>query len=373
MTLHCPECAKELKNSFLYCPHCGSEVRGVDKCSSCGDYLNNSWKFCPYCSYQTKADIPEKPPIDDPNIADPPVDPGPYPEKPTNANRKISISEPAHSYYEDINDIAKRLRKLVTDVLQTIPEEISNTIIEEYGLLSPGYKLHWARANGSGSYRFLSGRQIRIPRELLPGSYDRQEMLEEGLADILNPAVLDQYLKDLDDSEGEHQHLNPVYQSVPEMKELDELRQDISSNRHFRRNIWFLVDMIKKPDKETATLRRLNRLSEVGWTHGKIKNVYRKVNPAATKLLNNLSANPNGLPLNMLMNLYVPVPKNYASSQTAFRMGAKTSIALHMKGDELWGLPSPLRNHPTHIEDDPAWRLRLVPVWCNAIKTFNRQ
>jgi type IV pilus assembly protein PilB len=48
----CPQCGREVEESFVACPHCSFVLRA--NCAGCGKHLTASWASCPYCGLKSE-------------------------------------------------------------------------------------------------------------------------------------------------------------------------------------------------------------------------------------------------------------------------------------------------------------------------------
>lgn len=46
--LHCPDCGKSVRETFVVCPHCGAELKL--RCPACQTPVEPDWKICPQCA-----------------------------------------------------------------------------------------------------------------------------------------------------------------------------------------------------------------------------------------------------------------------------------------------------------------------------------
>ena len=57
----CPQCSRELEESFVACPHCSFVLRA--NCAGCGKHLTASWASCPYCGRKSGVDAAAGTPV----------------------------------------------------------------------------------------------------------------------------------------------------------------------------------------------------------------------------------------------------------------------------------------------------------------------
>lgn len=50
----CPECARPVRDEFIFCPDCGTSLRRT--CGSCGRLVDADWQVCAFCGH----DLPNR-------------------------------------------------------------------------------------------------------------------------------------------------------------------------------------------------------------------------------------------------------------------------------------------------------------------------